>query len=98
MASFSTFHSYQGNMINLHYIQVRVNTLGHGINIRNKYQLFHLWSVKKLLEKLFSVNDFLISNYGNLALKTKLALEFALKERYSSKKPHCMVTCNALNI
>ena len=58
----------------------------HGIDIRNKYQLFHLWSVKKLLEKLFSINDLPISNYGNAALKMRLALEFALKERVSSKK------------
>ena len=30
----------------------------------------NLWSVKKLLEKLFSVNDLPISNYGNAALKS----------------------------
>ena len=30
----------------------------------------NLWSVKKLLEKLFSVNDLPISNCGNAALKS----------------------------
>ena len=42
-------------------------------------------SATKLLGKLFSVNEFPISNY-------------ALKERASSKKPQCMVICNALNV
>ena len=70
-------------------------TFAHGINIRKKYQLFHLGSVKKLLEKLLS--DSPISNYGNAVLKTRLVPEFALKERASSKKLHCTVKCNALN-
>ena len=30
----------------------------------------NLWSAKKLLEKLFSVNDLPISNCGNAALKS----------------------------
>ena len=53
-----------------------------------------LWSAKKLLEILFSVNDLPISNYRNLVLKMRLAPKFALKERTSSKK----VICNALNL
>ena len=57
------------------------DTFAHRIDIRNKYQLCLLWSVKKLLEKLFSVNDLPISNYGNAALKTRLAPEFALNNR-----------------
>ena len=55
------------------------DSFAHGINIKNKYQLFYLQSGKKLLEKLFSVNDLSISNYRNAALKTRLVPEFALK-------------------
>ena len=54
--------------------------------------------MKKLLEKLFSVNDLPILNYGNVALKTRLVPEFALKERVSSKKHHSTVVYNALNV
>ena len=41
------------------------DTFARGINIRNKYQLFHPWSVKKLLEKFFSVNDIELRKCGS---------------------------------
>ena len=47
------------------------------------------------MEKFFSVNDLPISNYGNVALKTRLVPEFVLRERASSKKPHCTVIYKA---
>ena len=37
-------------------------TFAHGINIQNNYQLFHLWTADKLLDK-FRVNYLPILNY-----------------------------------
>ena len=54
---------------------------------------YFILSVKKLLEKLFSVNNLPILNYRNAALKTRLALEFVLKERAS-----LYGNMNALNV
>ena len=77
-------------------------TFAHGINIRHNYQLFHLSSTNKLLEKLALVNYSPISNDGNIRFSkpkaARLAPEFALKDSTSSKKPHCTVICNALNV
>ena len=60
------------------FLQKAEDAFAHGIDIRNKYQLFHIQIAKKLLEQLFSVSVLPILNYGNVALKMRLTTDFKI--------------------